>query len=461
MKGLKRSIVYGLISAGIYFGISFWANSGHPFPTRFKVSVAHGALCLIMTFCSTTLMEFFFNIPKKVVHKYFFAIFFSGLIISTLMISVHLYIGTPEIFKTLFSSALTSLPYYFLFPYKLILELRAETRLDYRNKNIDEADWKVKMFSSPYILKDLMTVLKYNIIAPKKDEREQVELLENDFLLNEEVIVKTKIAFLGDLMPMYGKALLLSQEMKELLSGVDYLVCNFEGSFNKSYKVMLSQPHDEQILDDLEEIFPAHKTILSVANNHAADFGPDNLIATIDKLEKRGFKVIGLKGSESIVIENNINIVATTEWSNQPHGYLSFLEYAGNHFKNKGHFNILFPHWGHEMEYYPRDEEISRAKELTLKWDMIIGHHTHLPGFITKYHDDAKLVAYSLGDACTGMPRRRYRFGMAVVANIGVDSKDNLLARGGKWRYTHLEKNISKSFTLKCLTNDQYFKLRS
>lgn len=461
MRGLKRSLIYGLISAGIYFGISFWANSGHPFPTRFKVSVAHGALCLIMTFCSTTLMEFFFNIPKKMLHKYFSAIIFSGLLISTLMISVHMYLGTPEIFKTLFSSALTSLPYYLLFPYKLILELKEETRLDYRDKSIDEVNWKVKMFSSPYVLKDLMTVFRYNLVSPKKDDREKIGLLDNNFLLNDEVIVKTRIGFLGDFMPMYGKKLLLSDEMKELLKGIDYLVCNFEGSFNKSYKVMLSQPHGEDILDDLEEIFPANKTILSVANNHAADFGPDNLIATIDKLEKRGFRVIGLKGQESIVIENNINIVAATEWSNQPHGYLSFLEHSSTHFKSKDHFNILFPHWGHEMEYFPRDEEISRAKDLINNWDMIIGHHTHLPGYITKYNDQNKLVAYSLGDSCTGMPRRRYRFGMAVTVDIGVDSRGALLTRGGKWRYTHLEKNISKSFTLKCLANNEYFEKRS
>jgi hypothetical protein len=460
VKGLKRSLLYGLIAAGIYFGISFWANSGHPFSTRVTVSVAHGALCLIMTFCSTTLMEFFFNIPKKIIHKYFSAIIFSGLLISTLMISVHLYLGTPEIFKTLFSSALTSLPYYFLFPYKLILELKEETRLDYRKKGIDDEDWKVKMFSSPYILKDLITVFKYNLISPKKDDREQIDLLENKFKLNENISNKKRIAFLGDLMPMYGKKFVLSNEIREMLTGVDYLICNFEGSFNKSNKVLLSQPHDESILDDLEEILPASKIVLSVANNHAADFGPGNLIDTISKLEKRGYKVIGLKGKEQVDLGDNINLVSATEWSNQPHGYLSFLENSSHHLKPENHFNILYPHWCHEMEYFPRDEEIVRAKDLLNDWDMIIGHHSHLPGLITAYNNDG-LVAYSLGDACTGMPRRRYRFGMIVVTDIGVDGKGDLKTSSGEWSYTHLSKTPKKCFTLKKISNDQYFSSRS
>ncbi len=460
MKGLKRSLLYGMISAVIYFGISFWANSGHPFSTRFNVSVAHGALCLLMTFCSTTLMEFFFSIPKKVIFKYLSAIIFTGLLISTVMISVHLYLGTPEIFKTLFSSALTGIPYYLIFPYKLILELREETRLDYRDKEIDDEDWKVTMFSSPYLLKDLMTVLKYNIFSPKKDDREQAGLLENNFILNENISKKMKIAFLGDIMPMYGKKFVLSAEVKALLEGVDYLVCNFEGSFNKSHKVMLSQPHNESILDDLELILPASKIVLSVANNHAADFGPANLLTTIDKLENRGFHVVGLKGRERIDLGHNINLVAATEWTNQPHGYLSFLEHASKHSQSKDHFNILFPHWCHEMEYFPRDSEIKRAKSLVGEWDMIIGHHSHLPGHITSYDND-RLVAYSLGDACTGMPRRRYRFGMIVVAEIGTDSSGRTKIGGGKWSYTHLVKSPNKSFELNKLDNDEYFRKRS
>lgn len=433
-KLLRRAVLYGLVAAVFYFLLAFFANRGHVLSLRLRVSVVHGMFCMAMTFLSTGLLEFFFDRFSTIEKKYFGAIFCAGSVVLILMTGVHLALGTPEIFRTVFYSALLSLPYYFLLPLKLILDWeKSHSKYGYRKDQNWAREWPVKMFSSPYLLMDLVIVLKNNIFKPRA-KGGSLEVLPHSSTLNS-VEPKIKLVFLGDIMPTYSKVWTLCSEVKEIVRDCDYLICNFEGSLHGNRTVALSQVHRESILASLKTLKSPDRIVLSLANNHAADFGYSSFLKTWARLEDEGFKVIGKRDQAALNLENMVNLVAATEWSNQHHGYLSFLEFANSHL-DKSRFNILYPHWGHELEHFPRPSEIARAQELTESWDAIIGHHSHVPGPITEIN--SKLVAFSLGDSATGLPRRRYKRGQIIAFDVGLDSQNSWKLGRLQWHYTNL-----------------------
>lgn len=434
-KIFKRAFLYGLCAAVIYSLIAFFANSGHSMELRLKVSLGHGLFCMTMTFFSTSLMEFFFNKFSKIESKYFGAVFVTGGVSLTLMTTVHLILGTPELFRTIFFSALTSTPYYLLFPLKLIFEWEQQnSKFSYRNQQIWAYEWPLKKFSTPYSLYDFLTVVKNNVWRVSSKNEGNLSMLPQKTLL-EKVDPKLKIVFLGDLMPTYNKKWTPSAEIKKIIQECDYLVCNFEGSVEAGPRVMLDQIHNPSILEALKALKSADKIILSVANNHAADFGYAKFLKSINLYEAQGFKIIGKRDQTNIVLNGAVNLVAATKWSNQHHGYLSFMEHAENHLDvNK--FNILYPHWGYELELFPRPSQIQEAHNLVKYWDAVIGHHTHVPGVITLM--DSKLVAFSLGDSSTGLPRKRYKYGQILSIEIGPDASNLWKIGNVEWHFTKL-----------------------
>ena len=390
-------------------------------------------------------MAFFFSRFSKLHYRYLGSVLISGFITLSLMTSVHIILNTPETFSTVVTSALTSLPYYLLFPLKLIFDYQSGIdRFAYRNDKHWDKEWQINPFSCPYPVKDFLRVFWLNISRPSLRKHVDVRLLENEFSLIESPEENAlKLVFLGDLMPMYQYRWKLDDHLASKIQAADYLVCNFEGLIQSRGKVILAQNQNTNILDDITQYIPAHKVILSIANNHSADSGLSSLRTTIKKLQERGFQVIGMRDNPSIILDQRINLVAATQWSNQHHGYLSFLEHANLH-TQQGHINLLYPHWGYELEFYPRKETVQLAKNLLSDYDAIIGHHTHIPGAVSKLNiaGKEKLVAYSLGDSSTGLPSRRYRYGMCLCLEIGHEIQE------GNWCYTKLMKTNKKELTL-------------
>lgn len=435
-----RGVQYGLIAAVVYFFIAMIANRAESADVILKVSLMHSLFCFAMTFFSATMMEFFFNIPEKPEHKYWFSALASGSISLTVMIVIHLLIKTPEIVSTVASSALTSIPYYLLLPLKLLREFKKPLKNSYRSEKNWEKHWKVKTISGPYEIKDFLTVLKYNLTRVSNKNYEFTKFIPNRHI-NNQIQPALKIGFLGDLMPMYQCKWAPSEEILNFFGGIDYLICNFEGLLTADKSVLLGQNHSLGILNSISEIISPEKTVLSVANNHSADSGYQPFLNHIRLLSEKGFKVIGKRDDASVMLGGEVNLVACTEWSNQPHGYLSFLEHACIHYNSNAKMNILFPHWGHELELFPRPENIQRAQNLLKKWDAVVGHHSHVPGPVASYNAGRgnQIVAFSLGDSATGLPRRRYRNGIALTLEVGPSPSGIWKVGESNWCYTTLE----------------------
>ncbi|MEX2689032.1 MAG: CapA family protein [Candidatus Njordarchaeum guaymaensis] len=302
-----------------------------------------------------------------------------------------------------------------------------------------------RWFSTPYNFREKLAWIKNNLFGPSKKYKELTEFIPKSLELNP-ISTQVKLGFIGDIMPMKRKILQFDESLREFINDVDYLVGNFEGIITNSKKrVFMAQIHSEQILLDLKKLFPPEKTILACANNHSADFGFQEFKKSYQLLKDHGFLIIGTKDEPKILLKDSVNLANITYWSNHPCSFLADFENVDKYFDPNAKFNILYQHWGYELQLYPNPAQIKLGKKLLEKWDMIVGHHSHCPQPIARYGN--KIIAYSLGDFCIGKNLRKYSYGMIVKAEIGPDNKG--IWRVGKieWRFTkieHINRHISE-----------------
>ena len=434
-----RAMLLALVGSVIIGAIAMAANWGHP-PLSITIAVAgQMGLCFVMTLTSATLMQVAFRIPRHPLMKFLAASAGVGGFSLLAMTLVHWWIGTPEVFKTVASATAASFFYYLLFPLALLKEYQACQGRAWRSAPDWCREWGLKRFPVPYGVADFLRVVWHNLAPPARRYRERTAFLPRDFQLGDGGDLSLKVVFLGDLMPMLSRQLTVDQSLRERISRADYLVANFEGSLGSGPWACLQQRHEDALLDTLTNLMPPARIFLSVANNHAADFDYGQFEYTNQRLREKGFQVFGSREVPAVVIDGWLNLVGATQWSNQPHGYLSFLDDAESHCLPDC-CNLLYPHWGYEMECYPRPDWIRRAQSLCESFDAIVGHHSHVPGPITRYEDSAgrtKLVAYSLGDACTGLTLARYQHGMVLELDISPESRE---VTAGRWQFlrTHI-----------------------
>ena len=143
-------------------------------------------------------------------------------------------------------------------------------------------------------------------------------------------------------------------------------------------------------------------------------------------------------------ITDRIRVVAASMWSNRPFPEMVSFE-SLDRYCESDFFNIAFPHWGYELELFPRPAIVQIGRQLLQRYDAIIGHHSHVPQPLTAFEsgDTWKLTAFSLGDFCTGLRMKKYQFGIICRMDIGP-GKDGLLQAGAvEWRYTKVSSSTS------------------
>lgn len=157
--------------------------------------------------------------------------------------------------------------------------------------------------------------------------------------------------------------------------------------------------------------------VLSLANNHLMDYGPEGLLDTIDNLKHVGIKWLGAGNNirearaplYTNVSGNKIALVARTSV------YVASPSYADDKTpgvarfelqetlsvlkdcKAKADLVILLLHWGLEDYRYPTPSQRALATQLIdAGADFIIGHHPHVLQGMESIGNGA--VAYSLGN---------------------------------------------------------------
>lgn len=211
----------------------------------------------------------------------------------------------------------------------------------------------------------------------------------------------------------------LSADLVEEMNSADIMMLNNEFAYStrgteapdKQY-TFRANPERVGILGEMGV------DIVSLANNHSLDFGPEALEDTFDTLDNADIDYVGAGenldrakapvyytiGSKKIAFVAASRVVPVMEWyatdsklgvigTYDPTLILGSIEEA----KANSDFVVIFVHWGEERNNYPVAYQRTMAKQyIDAGADAVVGCHPHvLQGF--EFYN-GKPIAYSLGN---------------------------------------------------------------
>lgn len=211
----------------------------------------------------------------------------------------------------------------------------------------------------------------------------------------------------------------LSPELLSELSNADITVINNEFPFSTRG----TQAPDKQFTFRVDPKYVNVLTdmgvdIVTLANNHVLDFGPDALQDTFDTLDQAGIEYMGagndLSRAEALITKQAggktygflaaSRVIPVVSWDIQNASPGVFTTYdptrllaAIRNAKETCDFLTVYVHWGIEREEYPQDYQVTMAKQyIDAGADLVIGSHPHVLQGISYYKE--KPIFYSLGN---------------------------------------------------------------
>jgi poly-gamma-glutamate synthesis protein (capsule biosynthesis protein) len=209
---------------------------------------------------------------------------------------------------------------------------------------------------------------------------------------------------------------------------------------------------------------------VSLANNHALDFGPDALLDTLSHLDAAGVRVVGAgtnveRARAPVVLAAGGSRLAVVALSDHPDGDAARADRPGiayadlrNGFPDwltplpEADAVLVTPHWGPNMKAEPRDYIRCAAQEMLASGaTLIAGHSAHV------FHGVAPRVLYDLGDFIDDYrtePDLRNDLGLLFLVELDGDRLEGIplklqfahtrLARGDEAEW------IERRFTAAC-----------
>ena len=182
--------------------------------------------------------------------------------------------------------------------------------------------------------------------------------------------------------------------------------------------------------------------IVSLANNHIMDFGPDALWDTMENLQNADISHSGAGMNLDMALIPGIkhlpddHIVAVVAFSNTlPRSYWARSDRPGTHFgspKAVKHWvkNVAVAeavttviasfHWGAELMTEPKEYQVNLARlAIDSGASLVVGHHPHVPQPIEIYRGVP--ILYSLGNFSFGSYSRNATVGLMAVAHFAPD----------------------------------------
>ncbi|HRH32194.1 MAG TPA: CapA family protein [bacterium] len=188
--------------------------------------------------------------------------------------------------------------------------------------------------------------------------------------------------------------------LDDLFLGSDLVIGNFEGTVREKRNIeVTNQMIFDTTPDNVPMLADAGFTHLSLANNHADDYGQMVTEATRETITAAGMTPFGdpFAGEKFITRENingvSISIIGFHAFEENVQDILPAIEQE----HAQGRFVIVYPHWGVEyattapgVETYPAQLFVNAGA------DLIIGAHPHVIQNIEIV--DGTPVVYSLGN---------------------------------------------------------------
>lgn len=172
--------------------------------------------------------------------------------------------------------------------------------------------------------------------------------------------------------------------------------------------------------ESLTAVRQAGFRLLSLANNHTMDFGPDGLQSTLrycnqrklvaagagmDLSEARHLRIVKRNGVRFGLLAYSLTYPkefwATADTAGTCYGNRSFLEEDIPRATPQVDILIVSFHWGEELNPVPKPYQIALGRlAVDLGASVVVGHHPHVPQPIEIYKDTP--IIYSLGNYAFG-----------------------------------------------------------
>jgi len=326
-----------------------------------------------------------------------------------------------------------------------------------RSKNKAIIDLK-----TPYNLKESFLWIFRRILSRlDRDNDANIKYIPKRLVINENIKKELTIIFSGDWNDLLGKNIKLGKKLKSFIRKSDYFVLNLEKLISEeNWKE--DRLHKPNIMENIANLFTPKHTVLSLANNHASDYGDEKLNDTISMIEEQGFIVIGVRNKPFFDLYNDFRIVAATRWSNYLNDNIVSIDSAQS-LPKENSYNVLFPHWGYEFELFPRGEDVELARKYVEQFDVIVGHHSHCPQpvNIEYFQDMEKLVAYSLGTFCANRNALSYKYGILLKVHFGKDPLNKWKITKIKWATTKCSSFARKRCKVEIIKRPPFFNRKS
>lgn len=213
----------------------------------------------------------------------------------------------------------------------------------------------------------------------------------------------------------------MSEALLTEIRGADILMINNEFTYSTRGTPLPGKTYTFRAKPErVNELKTLGTDIVSLANNHAYDYGEEALIDTMETLENAEIPYVGagrniadamqpvsfIANGRKITIVSASQIERSTNYTKEateknagvlktlnPDKFVSVIEKA----RKNSDYVIAFVHWGTEhTDYYGSDQVALGQKFIDAGADVIIGGHTHcLQGF--EYYN-GKPIIYSLGN---------------------------------------------------------------
>ncbi len=191
--------------------------------------------------------------------------------------------------------------------------------------------------------------------------------------------------------------------VKDIFSGADAVFANLEGPVPSAHERTPDYSFRFSFLpESIRALKEAGVNVVTLANNHAVDFGENGYINTAKELKKQGILFVGhpVRMGESLTVEKTIRGRAVRFVGlNDTYAPVDSKKAAEliSGLKKDGAFVIVAVHWGEEYKTVSNERQQTLGRALIdAGADVVVGHHPHVTQEAETYR--GKPIFYSLGN---------------------------------------------------------------
>lgn len=243
-------------------------------------------------------------------------------------------------------------------------------------------------------------------------------------LLGQPVVADpVNLVFVGDIMLDDGPGRLIEKggdpfaAVASFLQDADYAIGNLECPIATVGQALANKIYSFRAHPRVLPVLAGRFDALSVANNHAGDYGREAFVETLRHLAGQDIAAFGggrnlSEAHQPLWIERrNLRIAVLGYNEYKPRSFEAGAEWAGVAWSEDSHvladiraaraagadLVIPFMHWGWEFDATPGERQRQLAREMIdAGADLIVGSHPHVTQGAEYYH--GKLIVYSLGN---------------------------------------------------------------